>query len=55
MNKSVTALVLKSLANSALQTHLDWWQAELLGDLGVLDLAGLLEGHSLYTLGHVRG
>lgn len=34
---------------------LDRGQAELLGDLGVLDSAGLLEGHAADELGEVRG
>jgi hypothetical protein len=34
---------------------LDRGKAELLGNLGVLDRAGILEGHATDTLGHVRG
>lgn len=34
--------------------QLDGWQAEFLGDLGVLDLGGLVEREALDTLGHVR-
>lgn len=34
--------------------ELDRGQAELLCDLGVLDLAGLLEGHALDVLGDER-
>lgn len=32
---------------------LDWRQTKLLGDLGVLDAAGLLEGHATDKLGQV--
>lgn len=32
---------------------LDGWQAKLLGNLGVLDAAGLLEGHAADELGEV--